>query len=70
MNVPIKPEVAPPVGSQPKSLTEHETDFQSEGAPAPSPAGIAKPVCEDAWDFPEGREDPRQAEELERQQDA
>lgn len=70
MNAPIKPEALPPVATQPKSLTEKETDFASEGAPAPGKVGIGQPAGKDVCDFEEGREDPLQSLELERQQDA
>jgi hypothetical protein len=74
MTEPIKPEVLPPIAPHSKTVAEQEADFTSEGAPAPGKVGIATPVCaqvcRETSDFVEGREDPNQSRELERQQDA
>ncbi len=59
--------IEPTVTPQPKSPGEQESEFTSAGAPEPGKVGAAEPACED---FLEGREDPSQSEELERQQDA
>jgi hypothetical protein len=70
MNEATKLSVLPPSAPHEKSLAEQETDFTSEGAPAPGLAGTATPVNAQDREFLEGQEDPRQSEELERQQDA
>lgn len=74
MTEPIKPDVLPPATPHSKTVAEQETDFTSEGAPAPGKVGIVAPACAQVYketsDFVEGSEDPNQSKELERQQDA
>lgn len=70
MNLPTKPAAQPPAAPHPKSSTDPEANLTLEQAPLPCKVGDTKPEGEDACDFVEGCEDPRQSEELERQQDA
>jgi hypothetical protein len=60
-----------PAAPHAKSLEEQRTDFTSEGAPLPGKVASAKPRRQKKNDtFLERGDDPAQAEELERQQDA
>ena len=66
---PTRPIAAAPPHA--KSLAEQRTDFTSEGAPLPGKVASAKPRRQKKnGTFLERRDDPAQAEELERQQDA
>ncbi len=54
-----------------KSLDEQRSDFTSEGAPLPAKVGRVRPRRQKKnRTFPESKDDPAQAAELERQQDA
>lgn len=70
MNLPIEPGSPPPAAPHSNSSTDPEANLTREQATVPCNVGHTKPGCEDAGDFVEGCEDPRQSEELERQQDA
>ena len=70
MNSPTKPGAPPPGAPQSKSSADQQADLTLAQAPLPSNVDPAKPGHEDTCDFVEGCEDPRQSEELERQQDA
>lgn len=70
MESPAPIAVENPAPAHAKSLAEQKTDFTSEGAPAPGKVGPGEPVRSDGVSFPERHDDPLQAEELERQQDA
>lgn len=59
-----------PAPAHPKTLAEQEADFTAEGAPPPGKVGPGEPVQGDCAAFIEAHDDPAQAEELERQQDA
>ena len=70
MTAPTPPELLPPIAAHKKTLAEQEADFTSEGAPVPGTVNHAAPATPVSPDFVEGREDPDQSKELERQQDA
>ncbi len=70
MNLPTKPGAQPPATPPSKSPADPKANLTLEKAPLPCKEGDTKPGGEDACDFVEGCEDPRQSEELERQQDA
>lgn len=70
MQPPAPLTVEDPAPAHAKSLAEQKADFTSEGAPPPGKVGPGDPVQSDPATFPEAHDDPSQAEELERQQDA
>ncbi len=70
MNLPTQAGSQPPAAPPAKPSADPEADLPQEQAPLPCNVGEAKPGSEEACDFVEGCEDPRQSEELERQQDA
>ena len=64
-------EVVAPTPPRSKSLDQQRSDFTSEGAPLPAKVGRIKPRRQKKnKSFPERNDDPAQAVELERQQDA
>lgn len=70
MQAPAPIAAVDPAPTHVKSLEQEEADFTSEGAPPPGKVGPGDPVQSDPATFPEAHDDPSQAEELERQQDA